>query len=137
MSDGPDRWDEAAEHVESLLATARKLGREREPLVRRLLGEAYVLTAAVRAHQARLLTGAGVPSTGSPMWTAYRRRMAEIGLEVCGADGLLRSEPALRWQELLRDALAAAVAGDQQRDALAEQVLGLPADPAGVHREAR
>jgi alkylation response protein AidB-like acyl-CoA dehydrogenase len=120
-----DLWD--------LVETARRLGRDRDPLVRQQLAWAYGRVRIMRLLGTRLLAQLAVKPEPGPeaslltlFETEYRRRFGEIAVDVLGADGMVRPG---RWQDVFLSGPGATIASgtsEIQRNIIAERALGLP-----------
>jgi alkylation response protein AidB-like acyl-CoA dehydrogenase len=116
-----------------LVETARRRGRDRDPLVRQQLAWAYGQVRILRVLGTKLLAQLAVkPEPGpeasliTPFETEHRRRFGEIAVDLLGADGLVRPG---RWQDAFlagRGATIAAGTSEIQRSIVAERMLGLP-----------
>jgi alkylation response protein AidB-like acyl-CoA dehydrogenase len=121
----------------ALVETARRLGRDRDPLVRQHLAWAYGRVRIMRVLGERLLAQLAIKPEPGPeaslltlFETEYRRRFGEIAVDLLGADGLVRPG---RWQDVFLSGPAATIAAgtsEIQRTIVAERMLGLPKEPA-------
>jgi alkylation response protein AidB-like acyl-CoA dehydrogenase len=123
-----------------LVETARRYGRDRDPLVRQQLAWAYAQVRVLRAQGLRLLArlaAGGEPGPEASLlelsWSEYHRRLGEIAVDVVGADALVRPDGEAyltdRWQDVFLSSRADTIAAgtsEIRRTVIAEQVLGLP-----------
>ncbi|GII78559.1 putative acyl-CoA dehydrogenase FadE17 [Sphaerisporangium rufum] len=136
----------AVQHLEyeeewrALVARARELGRDTDPLVRQDLAWAYCQVHVMKATGRRVL--ASLAAGGRPgaeasltklVWSEYHRRLGEIAMEIEGAEGLVRPPgegyPLTRWQKTFLTSRAETIfagTSEVQRRIVAERVLGLP-----------
>ena len=115
-----------------LIETARRYGRDRDPLIRQQLAWAYSQVRILRAQIERSPSGEGGLVSGV-LWSEYHRRLGEIAVEIIGSDALVRPDSeayaANRWQQLFLIGRADTIASgttEVQRIAIAEQILDLP-----------
>ena len=108
-----------------LVATAQRHRRADDPLIRQQLAAAYAQMRTLQLH-----TDA---ETTSLLWGQYRQRLGELGVEIMGADAMVRPDgdayATSRWQHALLSSPGEALANgtqDIQRTTVAERVLGLP-----------
>jgi alkylation response protein AidB-like acyl-CoA dehydrogenase len=123
-----------------LVELARKVGRERDPLVRQNLAWAYSHVQIMRFSGLRLLAQLAEgqdpgpeASTSKLFWSEYQKRLGEIVADLRGAPGLIRPEgdgyPIDKWQELFIASRAGTIysgTSEIQRNIIAERALGLP-----------
>jgi alkylation response protein AidB-like acyl-CoA dehydrogenase len=123
-----------------LVDLVRKLGRERDPLIRQHLAWAYSHVQIMRFSGLRLLARLAEgqdpgpeASTSKLFWSEYQKRLGEIVADLRGAPGLVRPEgdgyPIDRWQELFLASRAGTIysgTSEIQRNIIAERALGLP-----------
>jgi alkylation response protein AidB-like acyl-CoA dehydrogenase len=108
-----------------LVETARRYGRERDPLVRQQLAWAYSQVRILRGlDESELVRGI--------IWSDVHRRLGEIAVEVMGSDALVRPEGEAyatnRWQHVFLTGRADTIASgttEIQKTAIAEQILDL------------
>jgi len=126
-----------------LVETARRYGRDRDPLVRQQLAWAYGQVQILRFQGMRRLAQLAVRQEPGPeasitalLTSEYRRRFGEIAVDIMGADAMVRPEgdgyATGRWQDALltsRGATISSGTGEIQRSILAERALGLPREP--------
>lgn len=110
-----------------LVETARGYGRDRDPVVRQQLAQAYAQMRILQLHHQR------ASSLTNLLWSDYRRRLGEIAMDIMGPDALLRPDGEAYatgyWQRVLLSGAAESIAngtGDIQRTIIGERVLGLP-----------
>ena len=130
---------DAERELWALVDTARRLGRDRDPLVRQRLAWAYGRVRIMRLLGERLLAQLAIKPEPGPeaslltlFETEYRRRFGEIAVDLLGADGLVRPG---RWQDVFLSSPAATIAAgtsEIQRTIVAERMLGLPEEPAAA-----
>ena len=123
-----------------LVELARKVGREREPVVRQQLAWAYTHVQIMRFSGLRLLARLAdgqdpgpESSTSKLFWSEYEKRLGEIAFELLGAEGLVRPAgegyPTGPWQDVFLASRAGTIfsgTSEIQRNILSERVLGLP-----------
>lgn len=121
-------------------ATARRLGRQRDPLVRQALADLYVGAEVQRryAEKAAAAAAAGAPGeSGSVlklMWSANLMRTSEVVSDLLGAALVADTGTpgTYAWSEHLLGAPGYRIAGgteEIQRNIVAERILGLPREP--------
>ena len=127
-----DQVLECERELWELIATARRYGRERDPLVRQQLAWAYSQVRILQAQIERSTPGGGGLVSGV-LWSEYHRCLGEIAVDVIGSDALVRPDSeayaASRWQQLFLTGRADTIASgttEVQRIAIAEQILDLP-----------
>jgi len=130
--------------LRALVAETRRRGRTADPVVRQRLAEAHTTVQLIRYGGLRTL--ATLVDTGDPgptasiakmLWSEHHRRLAELALDVLGADALV-TEPGdryrpNRWQADFFGSRSSTIWGgtaEIQRNIVAERVLGLPRDPS-------
>ncbi|HEU5470737.1 MAG TPA: acyl-CoA dehydrogenase family protein [Actinophytocola sp.] len=123
-----------------LVELARKVGRERDPVVRQELAWAYSHVQIMRftglRALARLASGqepGPEASTTKLFWSEYERRLGEIAADLLGAEGMIRPAgdgyPISPWQEVFLASRAGTIysgTSEIQRNIIAERALGLP-----------
>ncbi len=138
-----------------LVETARRYGRDRDPLVRQQLAWAYAQVQVMRYQGMRLLAqlAAGRAGTQGPgeagpvasvtklFWSEYHRRLGEIAVDITGADALIRPDgegyATGRWQDVFLSSRAGTIfsgTSEIQRNIIAERALGLPREPKAPAR---
>jgi alkylation response protein AidB-like acyl-CoA dehydrogenase len=159
---GLERGDEAATNPvlfraewDRLVAMARELGRDQDPVIRDRLAAAFVRVETMRFLGYRILTGVLSTGTIGPeasisklYWSEYHREVTRLAIDVLGARALvLEGRPPLRvyraddpgapnssasWVGALYNGVADTIyagTSEVQRNILAEGVLGLPREP--------
>jgi alkylation response protein AidB-like acyl-CoA dehydrogenase len=160
---GHERGEEAATNpiffraeLDRLIALAREVGRDRDPLIRDRLAWCYTRVEVMRYLGYRILTG--VLSTGvigpeasisKLYWSEYHQEVADLALEILGARGMIREgsrpfkhfrtdEPGApnttnSWIDLCllnaRSGTVYAGTSQVQRNIIGESILGLPKEP--------
>jgi alkylation response protein AidB-like acyl-CoA dehydrogenase len=123
-----------------LVELARKVGRERDPLVRQNLAWAYTHVQIMRFSGLRMLAQLAEgkdpgpeASTSKLFWSEYQKRLGEVAADLRGAPGLIRPEgdgyPIDAWQEVFLASRAGTIysgTSEIQRNIIAERALGLP-----------
>jgi alkylation response protein AidB-like acyl-CoA dehydrogenase len=123
-----------------LVEVARKLGRERDPLIRQKLAWAYTHVQIMRFSGLRLLSQLAEgrdpgpeASTSKLFWSEYEKRLGEIAIDLLGADGLVRPDgegyQVSHWQDIFLASRAGTIysgTSEIQRNIIAERALGLP-----------
>jgi alkylation response protein AidB-like acyl-CoA dehydrogenase len=125
-----------------LVETARRYGRNRDPLVRQQLAWAYAQVQVMRIEAMRLLAQLAVKREPGPeaslaklRWAEYRRRLGEIAVDIVGTDAMVRPGG---WQDVFLNSPAATISSgtsEIQRTIIAERALGLPREPATLEEE--
>jgi len=128
--------------VADLIDLARKLGVERDPVVRQGLAAAWSRSEVMRylGFRSRTRANQGLPpgpeTSVRKVFAAWNlKRNAELALLVQGAAGMLVEADAPfggRWQQSFLSAPSIRIAGGSdeiQRNVMGERVLGLPAEP--------
>jgi alkylation response protein AidB-like acyl-CoA dehydrogenase len=123
-----------------LVELARKVGKEKDPVVRQQLAWAYSHVQIMRFRGVRLLAQLAEgrepgpeASTSKLFWSEYEKRLGEIAADLLGADGLVRPAgegyPLSPWQEVFLASRAGTIysgTSEIQRNIIAERALGLP-----------
>jgi alkylation response protein AidB-like acyl-CoA dehydrogenase len=131
-----------------LVDTARRYGRDRDPLVRQQLAWAYAQVQVMRYQGMRLLAQLAVRREPGPeasvtklFWSEYHRRLGEIAIDILGADALVRPDgqgyATDRWQGVFLSSRAGTIfsgTSEIQRNIIAERALGLPREPKAADR---
>jgi alkylation response protein AidB-like acyl-CoA dehydrogenase len=126
-----------------LVDTARKYGRNTDPLVRQDLARAYTGVQLMRFSGLRTLAqvAQGRPpgpeaSVAKLFWSEYHKRLGEIAIGIVGTDALLRPEgagyPTTGWQNVFLSSRAGTIysgTSEIQRNIIGERALGLPKEP--------
>ncbi len=162
---GLERGEEAATNpiffraeLDRLLDLARQYGRDTDPVIRDRLAWCYTKVEVMRFLGYRILTGylnsgaIGPESSIAKLyWSEYHQVVADLALEILGADALVHEgrHPFrhFRWDEpgapntstswidlcLLNARSGTVYAGTSQvqRNIIGESILGLPKEPAG------
>jgi alkylation response protein AidB-like acyl-CoA dehydrogenase len=128
--------------VADLIELARKLGVEREPLVRQGLAASWSRAEIMRylGFRSRTRASQGLPpgpeASVRKVFAAWNlKHNGELALRIQGAAGMLLGEDAPvggRWQQSFLGAPSIRIAGGSdeiQRNVMGERVLGLPAEP--------
>ena len=127
-----------------LVETARKRGKNTDPLVRQQLAWAYSQVQLMRFSGLRTLARLAAGRQPGPeasiaklFWSEYHKRLGEIAMGIEGTDGLIRP----RGRRLPDHQLAERLPGQPgrapstpgtseiQRNIIGERVLGLPKEP--------
>jgi alkylation response protein AidB-like acyl-CoA dehydrogenase len=123
-----------------LVDTARKYGKDSDPLVRQQLAWAYTGVQLMRFSGLRTLAqvAEGRPpgpeaSVAKLQWSEYHKRLGEIAMNIVGPDALLRPEgsgyPVSSWQNVFLSSRAGTIysgTSEIQRNIIGERALGLP-----------
>jgi alkylation response protein AidB-like acyl-CoA dehydrogenase len=123
-----------------LVDTARKYGKDSDPLVRQQLAWAYTGVQLMRLAGLRTLAqvAEGRPpgpeaSVAKLQWSEYHKRLGEIAMNIVGPDALLRPEgpgyPVTSWQNVFLSSRAGTIysgTSEIQRNIIGERALGLP-----------
>jgi alkylation response protein AidB-like acyl-CoA dehydrogenase len=126
-----------------LVETARKHGRNTDPLIRQLLAQAYTSVQLMRFSGLRTLAQLAqgrAPGPGASVaklfWSEYHKRLGETAMAIEGPDALLRPDgpgyPTDRWQNVFLSSRAGTIysgTSEIQRNIIAERALGLPKEP--------
>jgi alkylation response protein AidB-like acyl-CoA dehydrogenase len=130
-----------------LVETARKNGRDHDPLIRERLAWAYSQVQLMRFSGLRLLAGLLKQKEPGPeasitklFWSEYHRILGELALDVLGTSALACEDASGdslgRWHEVFLLSRAGTIysgTSEVQRNIIAERALGLPREP--VHNE--
>ena len=128
----------------SLVETARKVGRQTDPLVRQDLAWAFTQVEIMRFSGLRLLATLASKREPGPeasinklFWSEYHKRFGEIAMDVIGPEGMVRPEgPGYRtseWQQAFLGSRAGTIfsgTSQIQRNIIGERALGLPKEPS-------
>jgi alkylation response protein AidB-like acyl-CoA dehydrogenase len=126
-----------------LVETARKRGRDADPLVRQQLAWAYTKVQVMRFSGLRTLANAAEGRQPGPeasvsklLWSEYHKRLGEIAIGIEGTDALIRPEgenyPTTEWQNVFLASRAGTIysgTSEIQRGIIGERALGLPKEP--------
>ncbi|HUF34096.1 MAG TPA: acyl-CoA dehydrogenase family protein [Acidimicrobiales bacterium] len=127
--------------VRKLIEEARRRGRAGDPVLRQRLATMHTRVQLIRYGGLRTLaslidTGDPGPaaSTNKMLWSELHRDLAELALEVLGADATVVGEGYKldRWQADFFGSRASTIWGgtaEIQRNIVGERVLGLPREP--------
>jgi alkylation response protein AidB-like acyl-CoA dehydrogenase len=127
--------------LELIIELARKQGRASDPISRQRLADAWIGLRILRYNALRALgpleRGEITPLTSFAKlaWASYHRRLAELAIDVLGADGLVAEAPPYDLHQLQRMFLysrADTIYGGSnqvQRNVIGERALGLPKEP--------
>ena len=127
-----------------LVDTARRYGRDHDPLIRQQLAWAYAQVQVMRYQGMRLLGQLAVMREPGPeasvtklFWSEYHRRLGEIAVDIVGADALVRPDghgyATDRWQGVFLSSRAGTIfsgTSQIQRNIIGERALGLPKEPS-------
>jgi alkylation response protein AidB-like acyl-CoA dehydrogenase len=126
-----------------LVETARKRGRNTDPLVRQLLAQAYTGVQLMRFSGMRTLAQVASGRQPGPeasvaklFWSEYHKKLGEIAVAIEGSDALLRPDgegyPTGRWQNVFLSSRAGTIysgTSEIQRNIISERALNLPKEP--------
>jgi alkylation response protein AidB-like acyl-CoA dehydrogenase len=126
-----------------LVETARKHGRNTDPLIRQQLAQAYTSVQLMRFSGLRTLAQLAQGRAPGPeasvaklFWSEYHKRLGETAMAIEGPDALLRPDgpgyPTGRWQDVFLSSRAGTIysgTSEIQRNIIAERALGLPKEP--------
>ncbi|MFZ0215890.1 MAG: acyl-CoA dehydrogenase family protein [Candidatus Dormiibacterota bacterium] len=129
-----------------LVETARRLGRDRDPLVRQQLAWAFSQVQIMRYSGLRTLAQMAARREPGPeasinklFWSEYHRRLGEIAIDIVGAGALVRPDgegyTTDRWQDVFLSSRAGTIysgTSEIQRNIVAERALGLPKEPSAA-----
>jgi alkylation response protein AidB-like acyl-CoA dehydrogenase len=127
----------------ALVETARKYGKQDDPLVRQQLAWAYTQVQLMRFSGVRTLAQVAQGNQPGPeasvaklFWSEYHKRLGEIAMSIVGKDGLIRPDgddyPTTTWQNVYLASRAGTIysgTSEIQRNIVAERALGLPKEP--------
>jgi alkylation response protein AidB-like acyl-CoA dehydrogenase len=118
-----------------LVATAKELGLDRDPVVRQSVVAAVARERVLDLVQARVASGAAIPAAGSVaklLYSEHARLTSSAGLALLGPAGTVDDDAGSVWLERFLFAPGLRLGGgtdEIQRNAIAEQGLGLPREP--------
>jgi alkylation response protein AidB-like acyl-CoA dehydrogenase len=126
-----------------LVETARKRGKNDDPLIRQRLAWAYTQVELMRFSGLRTLAQVAAGKQPGPeasvaklFWSEYHKKLGEIAMAIEGADGLLRPEgdgyAVSPWQGVFLSSRAGTIysgTSEIQRNIIGERALGLPKEP--------
>jgi alkylation response protein AidB-like acyl-CoA dehydrogenase len=123
-----------------LVALARDLGRDRDPLIRQRLAEAWIGVRLIRLNALRSMAAEGVPGAESSLfklfWATWHRDLGNLAMDILGPEAMVgeaRPYELTREQKLFLFSRADTIYGGSnqiQRNILGERVLGLPREPS-------
>ena len=132
----------AGSHAAAVIAVARELEREADPVVRQRLAQLAALEEVNRLEGLRARAGARSgpgPGAGGSVRKVARSNLgrlgSDVGMEVLGAHGMLTGPDtpgAGRLQRMALSTPGTSIAGgtdEIQRNIIGERVLGLPKEP--------
>jgi alkylation response protein AidB-like acyl-CoA dehydrogenase len=126
-----------------LVDTARKYGKDADPLIRQELARAYAGVQVMRFNGLRSLAAAAQGRHPGPeasiaklVWSEYHKRLGELAMRITGTDALVRPDgpdyPTTAWQDVFLASRAGTIysgTSEIQRGIVGERVLGLPKEP--------
>jgi alkylation response protein AidB-like acyl-CoA dehydrogenase len=126
-----------------LVETARKRGKNTDPLVRQLLAQAFTGVQLMRFSGMRTLAQVASGRQPGPeasvaklFWSEYHKKLGEVAVAIEGSDALLRPDgqgyPTNRWQNVFLSSRAGTIysgTSEIQRNIIAERAIGLPKEP--------
>ena len=126
-----------------LVETARKHGKNTDPLIRQQLAWAYTQVQLMRFSGLRTLAqvASGRPpgpeaSVAKLFWSEYHKKLGEIAVRIEGPDALLRPDgadyPTTRWENVFLSSRAGTIysgTSEIQRNIIGERALGLAKEP--------
>jgi len=129
-----------------LVDTARKYGKNGDPLVRQDLARAYTGVQIMRFNGLRALAQAAEGKPPGPeasitklVWSEYHKWLGEVAIGIVGTDGLVRPDgpgyPTSEWQNVFLSSRAGTIysgTSEIQRNIIGERALGLPKEPRGT-----
>jgi alkylation response protein AidB-like acyl-CoA dehydrogenase len=129
--------------IEDLVALAKRLGRDRDPSVRRRIAEMHVLLTMQSLSASRLSNAMAAGELDHAYGGVLKlnsaeilQRRSELGLAIAGASGAAwrrGDEDAKSWSLSFLGARASSIAGgtnEIQRNNIGERALGLPREPS-------
>jgi alkylation response protein AidB-like acyl-CoA dehydrogenase len=126
-----------------LVETARKHGKNTEPLVRQQLAWAYTQVQLMKFSGLRTLAQLAAGKEPGPeasvaklFWSEYHKRLGEIAVGIEGTDALLRPAgadyPTTPWENVFLSSRAGTIysgTSEVQRNIIGERALKLPKEP--------
>jgi alkylation response protein AidB-like acyl-CoA dehydrogenase len=126
-----------------LVDTARKYGKNTDPLVRQQLARAYTGVQLMRFSGLRTLAQVAEGRQPGPeasvaklAWSEYHKQLGEIAIDIVGTDALIRPDgpayPTTAWQNIFLSSRAGTIysgTSEIQRNIVSERALGLPKEP--------
>ncbi|HET9896866.1 MAG TPA: acyl-CoA dehydrogenase family protein [Streptosporangiaceae bacterium] len=133
-----------------LVETARKRGRNGDPLVRQDLAKAYTGVQIMRFNGLRALAAAAEGRPPGPeasiaklVWSEYHKWLGEVAIGIAGTDALIRPDgtgyPTTEWQNVFLSSRAGTIysgTSEIQRNIVSERALGLPKEPRQISANA-
>lgn len=129
---------------DQMIVKAKETGKDKDPLIRQRIGEAYSGLHVMRYSALRMISDDGDNAALQPAamtyklyWSAWHKKFTELCLDVCGLPGFTSSEGDYKLGSLPTLFLAArsdSIYGGTnqiQRNIVAERALGLPREPRG------
>jgi alkylation response protein AidB-like acyl-CoA dehydrogenase len=123
-----------------LVDLARDLGRDRDPLVRQRLADAWIGVRLIRLNALRSMAAEGVPGAESSLfklfWATWHRDLGNLAMDILGPAAMVGEAlpyELTREQKLFLFSRADTIYGGSnqiQRNILGERVLGLPREPS-------
>ena len=126
-----------------LVETARKHGKNTEPLVRQQLAWAYTQVQLMKFSGLRTLAQIASGREPGPeasvaklFWSEYHKKLGEIAVGIEGTDALIRPEgdgyPTTGWENVFLSSRAGTIysgTSEVQRNIIGERALKLPKEP--------
>jgi alkylation response protein AidB-like acyl-CoA dehydrogenase len=126
-----------------LVETARKRGKNTEPLVRQQLAWAYTQVQLMKFSGLRTLAQLAAGKQPGPeasvaklFWSEYHKKLGEIAVGIEGTDALVRPEgadfPTTSWENVFLASRAGTIysgTSEIQRNIIGERALKLPKEP--------
>jgi alkylation response protein AidB-like acyl-CoA dehydrogenase len=126
-----------------LVETARKRGKNTEPLVRQQLAWAYTQVQLMKFSGLRTLAQLAAGRQPGPeasvaklFWSEYHKKLGEIAVGIEGTDALVRPEgadfPTTSWENVFLASRAGTIysgTSEIQRNIIGERALKLPKEP--------
>jgi alkylation response protein AidB-like acyl-CoA dehydrogenase len=128
-----------------LVDTARKYGKNTDPLARQDLAKAFTGVQVMRFNGLRALAQAAEGKPPGPeasitklVWSEYHKWLGEVAVGIVGTDALVRPDgpgyPTTDWQNVFLSSRAGTIysgTSEIQRNIVSERALGLPKEPRG------
>jgi alkylation response protein AidB-like acyl-CoA dehydrogenase len=126
-----------------LVETARKYGKNADPLARQDLARAFTGVQIMRFNGLRALAQAAEGKPPGPeasitklVWSEYHKWLGEVAIDIVGTDALVRPDgrgyPTSEWQNVFLSSRAGTIysgTSEIQRNIISERALGLPKEP--------
>jgi len=126
-----------------LIETARKYGKNTDPLTRQDLARAFTGVQIMRFNGLRALAQAAEGKPPGPeasitklVWSEYHKWLGEVAIDIVGTDALVRPDgrgyPTSEWQNVFLSSRAGTIysgTSEIQRNIISERALGLPKEP--------